>query len=135
MKKLYKSNISNTMWYVYDVLGNFGWVGYIVCLILSFVKIENEILFSILLCIPALFMIIGLIELISERIKRLDRILPLYRLLLGFGALTLGGLLGFIFGFIFVIVSYSLIYLFSMLGGLLCFIFAGQLFIKYKKVI
>jgi len=133
MKRMYESNITNKQWYVYDILGNIGWITYIVCLILSFSKIDNNKLINILLIIPAVFMLIGIIELITERIKKLDRILPLYRLLLGFGALTLGGLLGFIISLIFVVIDYHLLYLLMMLGGLFCFVFAYLLFIKYKK--
>ena len=44
--------------------------------------------------IPAIFMVIGIAELVSERITKLDRRLPKVRLLRGFGALSLGGVLG-----------------------------------------
>lgn len=50
--------------------------------------------FSILAIVPAVFMLIGVVELISERIAKLDWVLPKARLYRGFGALTLGGLLG-----------------------------------------
>jgi len=39
-------------------------------------------------------MLVGVIELISERIAGLGRVLPKARVLWGFGALTLGGVLG-----------------------------------------
>ena len=132
MKKVYESNITNVRWYVYDILGNIGWISYIVCVVLSFIKIEMNV-FSFLMLIPSLFMLVGIIELINERINKLDRILPLYRLLLGFGSLTLGGALGLGLGITMVIIQYYHIYLISMFGGLLCFIFAGLLLIKYKK--
>ena len=77
-------------------------------------------------------MIVGVIELISERIAGLDRILTKARLFRGFGMLTFGGLAGMAItvtgvmrkdkrsGFMFG-------------GGLLCAVFAGLLFQGYKK--
>lgn len=126
---LYKTTISNIRWIAYDIPGNIGWITYIVCLIkgrkLSTIKRVSEI-------IPGILMIIGVIELISERIAGLDRILSKARLYRGFGMLTFGGLAGmatsvrgamekekrsgFMFG-----------------GGLLCAVFAGLLFQGYKK--
>lgn len=126
---LYKTTISNIRWIAYDIPGNIGWITYIVCLIkgrkLSTIKRVSEI-------IPGILMIIGVIELISERIAGLDRILTKARLYRGFGMLTFGGLAGMAItvtgamkkekrsGFMFG-------------GGLLCAVFAGLLFQGYKK--
>lgn len=126
---LYKTTISNIRWIAYDIPGNIEWITYIVCLTkgrkLSTIKRVSEI-------IPGIIMIVGVIELISERIAGLDRILTKARLYRGFGMLTFGGLAGmatsvrgamekekrsgFMFG-----------------GGLLCAVFAGLLFQGYKK--
>ena len=126
---LYKTTISNIRWIAYDIPGNIGWITYIVCLIkgreLSTIKRVSEI-------IPGIIMIIGVIELISERIAGLDRILSKARLYRGFGMFTFGGLAGMAItvrgamekekrsGFMFG-------------GGLLCAVFAGLLFQGYKK--
>ena len=126
---LYKTTISNIRWIAYDIPGNIGWITYIVCLTkgrkLSTIKRVSEI-------IPGIIMIVGVIELISERIAGLDRILTKARLFRGFGMLTFGGLAGMAItvtgvmrkdkrsGFMFG-------------GGLLCAVFAGLLFQGYKK--
>lgn len=133
MQKSYKSNISNARWYVYDILGNLGWISYIVCIVLSFVKLSDDTLYNVLMFIPSIMMLIGIVELINERINKLDRVLPLYRLFLGFGSLTIGGLLGFIIGLVLAIIQYNVIYLIALIGGFLCFVFAGLLFNKYQR--
>ena len=85
---MYESKISTGRWMVYDVLGNAGWIAWIVCLVLLFRRGVDA--FTILAALPALVMLIGIAELISERIQKLDWVLPKARLSRGFGALTLG---------------------------------------------
>jgi len=49
MNRLYETKISDKRWYLYDIPGNVGWIAYIVCVILGFIKhgeyaaINNEI--------------------------------------------------------------------------------------------
>ena len=77
-------------------------------------------------------MIIGVIELISERIAGLDRVLSKVRLYRGFGALTLGGVLGMAVSTPHVVKREKRsVIMFG--GGLLCAVFAGLLFAGYKK--
>lgn len=77
-------------------------------------------------------MLIGVGELISERIAGLDRILSGKRLFRGFGALTAGGLLGIpiaVAGF-----RKNKKRAAAMLAGsALCAVFTGPLFAGYKK--
>ena len=75
----------------------------------------------------------GVGELIRERILKLDRILSFTALACGFGALTLGGLLGFFCGAYGMITEFSLLNLSASSGGLLCFVFAELLLVGYKK--
>jgi len=88
--------------------------------------------------IPAIFIIIGIAELVSERIAKLDRRLPKVRLLRGFGALVLGGILGMtvsIFGLVYgyLIGERNLITIWCMLlGSFLCFIFAELIYKTYR---
>ena len=133
MKQLYETKISDIRWYIYDVPGNVGWIAYIVCVILGFIKHGEHLAINVISIIPAVCMLVGIVELISERIAKLDRVLPKARLYRGFGALTLGGCLGFVVGLIAVILHFNATYLIMMFGGALCFIFAGLLFIGYKK--
>ena len=126
---LYKTTISNIRWIAYDIPGNIGWITYIVCLIkgrkLSAIKRVSEL-------IPGIMMIIGVIELISERIVGLDRILTKARLYRGLGMLTFGGLAGMAITVTGVMKKEKRSE-FMFGGGLLCAVFAGLLFQGYKK--
>lgn len=133
---LYESDISDARWIAYDSPGNVGWIAYFTGLILLLINQVTAV--SIISIIPAILMIIGIAELVSERIAKLDRILPKIRLYRGFGALTLGGALGIITSSITVIISVvnSSEYLYPLImlvGAILCFIFGGLLFKKYKR--
>lgn len=139
---VYESHISTVRWLVYDVPGNVGWIMYLVCLIQCFVMQPEFmeiplVLISLLVGIfPAIAMVIGIAELISERILKLDRILPKKRLYRGFGALAWGGFAGMAVGlnalFAGLRGGYSvgeckLLILLAM-GGALCAVFAGLIF-------
>ena len=90
--------------------------------------------FSVLSLLPAILMIIGIIEIISERISKLDRILPKIRLLRGFGALTLGGIVGIPVAVAGIILKANgSLPLWMLAGAVLCGLFAGLLFIGYRK--
>lgn len=78
---------------------------------------------------------IGIAEMISERIAKLDRILPAVRLWRGFGALTFAGLLGAVLALLTMKNNLNTANAVMMTaGGVLCFTFAGLLLIKYKKI-
>ena len=81
-------------------------------------------------------MAVGIMELISERIAKLDRILPKKRLYRGFGTLTWGGFGGIIVGLNalaaalrvgFSVEECKLLVLLAV-GGALCALFAGLIF-------
>lgn len=100
---MYESKIRDARWIAYDLPGNAGWIAFLAGLILCAVK-RPEITgnnaisaFLILNLLCAAAMVVGVIELISERIQKLDRVLPRRRLYRGFGALTFGGLAGAVF--------------------------------------
>ncbi len=95
----------------------------------------------ILAVVPAALMGVGIIELINERIRKLDRVLPRKRLLRGFGALTLGGITGMCVtssGIIYRLLianDVSIIYLVVMcVGAFLCTVFSGLLYKGYHRV-
>ena len=145
-ERLYKSDISTARWIAYDLPGNVGWILYFVGLILSFADppdyMDDKLMSGLaaVSIIPALLMLVGIIELISERIHKLDWTLPRIRLLRGFGALTLGGILGTVAAAAMLIYAAiggagDLLYVWLMLaGGILCGLFAGLLFKQYKPV-
>ena len=86
----------------------------------------------VLIFMCSALMAIGIIELISERIAGLDRVLSGKRLFRGFGALTAGGLLGIpmaILGH-----KRNIKRAAAMLAGsTLCAVFAGLLLAGYRK--
>ena len=139
---VYESHISTAKWLIYDVPGNVGWILYIVCLIQCFVKrpeymeIPLVLLSLVVGILPAVAMAVGIAELISERILKLDRILPKKRLYRGFGALTWGGFAGMTIGlnalFTGLRGGYSLqeckFLVLLAVGGALCALFAGLIF-------
>jgi len=144
-ESMYETKISDVRWYAYDVPGNLGWIAYITVLILLFIKkpdflSRNSMLVIMILAVfPAVMMLIGICELISERVHKLDRILSKARLYRGFGMLTLGGCAGALISGIGLICGYieeldCVTYLWIMLaGGILCAVFAGLLFKGYKR--
>ena len=133
---MYETKISTSRWIAYDIPGNIGWILYLV----GFGKLivnhgfSEHWLTSILLSIPVLLIVIGIAEMISERIAKLDRTLPAIRLWRGFGALTLAGLLGAILSLLTMKSNLNAANTVMMTaGGILCFVFAGLLLIGYKR--
>ena len=140
-ERLYKSDISTARWIAYDLPGNVGWILYFVGLVLSLLNLsEYMTVFTVISIVPALLMLVGIVELISERIHKLDWTLPRIRLLRGFGALTLGGILGtavaaIMLIFAVIIGAGDLLYMWLMLaGGIMCGLFAGLLYKRYRPV-
>ncbi|MBQ9045884.1 MAG: hypothetical protein IJ112_08070 [Oscillospiraceae bacterium] len=129
MNERYETKISDARWYAYDVPGNVGWIVYLVRVV-QLLR-QGLGLFAAVSVVPAVLMLVGIAELISERIAKLDRILPRKRLLLGFGALTLGGILGAVVAAIG-LVTHQCGWL-MLLGAVLCGVFAGLLYHGYQK--
>lgn len=144
---MYKTDISVKQWIVYDILGNIGWIAYIFVLGKCFVE-KPEFMgcwglaaVVILDILPALMILIGIAELINERIHKLDFVLPKIRVYRGFGALTAGGIAGAVISLLGVVyamivgVKEDITYLYILFaGGVLCAIFAGLCFKGYKKM-
>ena len=129
---MYESKISDVKWWIYDMAGNAGWILYFACLY----KYHGVMPASLAAAeiIPAILIIIGIIELVNERINRLDRILTKKRLYRGFGALTAGGVCGMLVNMIWFIACKER-YCIMMLGGsFLCALFAWLLFREYKMI-
>lgn len=103
-EQIYKSNISDTRWIAYDLPGNVGWIAYIAALMIAFIKkpafMDVPLVFISMVegILPTVAMLVGIVELISERIQKLDRILPKARLYRSFGALKWGGVGGVLAG-------------------------------------
>ncbi len=132
MQEMYETKITDIRWVAYDLPGNIGWITWIVCLVFCLKKGTD--MYSVLAIIPAVLMIVGVIELISERIAGLDRILSKRRLLRGFGALTFGGILGVPISLAGILSADHRISAWIMLSGAILYgFFAGLLLKGYKK--
>ena len=134
MEQLYESKISVKKWIVYDIFGNIGWLAYYIFA----AKLLKAGLTSAWVLVPAALMLVGLVELISERIAKLSYVLPKSRLYRGFGALALGGICGAVYGagaLCFGREPGSTALLWGLLGsGALCAVFAYLLFREYHPV-
>lgn len=132
MNELYETKITDAQWWAYDLPGNAGWIIWLVC---TWKCLAGGItVYSVLSVLPAALMIIGVIEVICERITRLDRTLPRKRVLRGFGALTLGGIAGIPVGLTGMILKANgELPIWMLTGALLCAVFAGLLFAGYRK--
>lgn len=132
---LYKSDISKALWLALDLPGNAGWIVYLVFLVKCLLHGTGT--YWIALVIPAIPMLVGVGELISERINHLDWVLPKKRLWRGFGALTLSGILAAIVSaigcFLFPEAPAHGWMLWMALGGILLATVSGYLFSRYKK--
>ena len=136
MNEIYETKITTARWMAYDIPGNIGWIMYFkgVCDLFSDEIIKEHKFTLILLIIPAILMLIGIIELISERILKLDRILTGIRLWRGFGALTIGGILGILLSIFTANINISIKnFLIMLIGSFLCSIFAGLILIGFRK--
>ena len=129
MNDEYEMQISDARWWSYDIPGNIGWIIWIVCTIKNLKKRVDG--FSIISAIPGILMIVGVIELICERIQKLGRILPKKRVIRGFGALTVAPALRLPgdYG-----PEDKKRYVWMLTGAVLCSVFAGLCYKGYKKM-
>ena len=125
---IYETDISDSKWIAYDIPGNIGWMTYLAMLV-KMIK-DREYGSAAVSAVPAVLMITGIAELISERIEKLDRELPKDRLYRGFGALTLGGITGIAAAAVANTSSKTRIVMGC--SAALCAAFSGLLFGDYK---
>ena len=131
-ESMYETKISDERWLAYDIPGNVGWIAYLVCLVKSLKRGVSASNLAALL--PGGLMLLGVGELISERIAGLDRVLPRHRLLRGFGALTLGGIGGMIVSaFKLATQKEKREPAIMLTGSVLCAVFAGLCWQGYEK--
>ncbi len=132
MNDLYETKIPTSRWWAYDLPGNAGWIIWLVCTWKCLA--QGITVFSVLTLLPAVLMIIGIIEIISERIAKLDRILPRKRVIRGFGMLTAGGITGIPLSAAGIILKINGdLPLWMMAGAVLCAVFAGLLYKGYHR--
>ncbi len=66
---IYETRISDERWWAYDIPGNAGWIAYLACLFHSLRRGLNT--FNMAALLPGGLMLLGVGELISERIAGL----------------------------------------------------------------
>lgn len=89
---------------------------------------------GILLAVSALLMLIGIAELVSERIHKHDRKLSAIRSWRGFGALTCGGSQGAVFSAVTFRSNISTANgILMLVGGALRFVFAGLIAVSFNR--
>ena len=126
----YRTTISDKRWIAYDIPGNIGWITWLICAVRGLR--EKRDIHSLAALVPAVLMLTGVVELISERIHGLDRVLSGKRLFRGFGALTAGGMLGIPIA-LFGLKKNKKRAAVMLAGSVLCAFFAGLLLAGYKK--
>ena len=132
MNDKYEMQISDARWWSYDIPGNIGWIIWIICAVKNLREKADAI--SVASVIPCISMMAGVIELITERIQGLGRVLPRKRVIRGFGALTLGGALGIPISIAGIAKAKNRRrYVRMLAGAVLCSVFAGLCFKGYKK--
>ena len=68
MNDLHETKISTAQWWACDLPGNAGWIIWLICTWKCLA--QGITVFSVLTLLPAILMIIGIIEIIGERIAR-----------------------------------------------------------------
>ena len=131
MNDIYEMRLSDRQWWICDVPGNIGWILWVVCTVVGWTK--GLTVFSLLSVLPALLMLIGVAELVSERITGLGRTLPRVRVLRGFGALTAGGILGIPLAAGGWMAQVGSLALWMLAGAVLCAAFAGICWRGYQR--
>ncbi len=132
MNDLYETKITAARWWAYDLPGNAGWIIWLICTWKCLA--QGITVFSALALLSAILMIIGIVEIVSERIAKLDRILPRKRVLRGFGSLTPGGIAGIPVAVTGIIQKANgCLPLWMLAGAVLCGLFAGLLYKGYRK--
>jgi len=131
---MYQTDISDRDWIIYDMIGNLGWIA---CFI-GFgrnVCAETRSALWIGEGMMALFILMGLCELIGERIAGLDRLLSKRRLYRGFGLIMAASFTGALVSLADLMVSgWNVNVIMMCAGGLVCGWFSRLLFVRYTKV-
>lgn len=135
-KLMYETKIRTTLWWAYGIPGNIGWILYLLGLGEFAAKggFAANLSVGILLVILALLMLIGIAELVSERIHKLDRKLPALRFWRSFDAMPCGGLLGAVLSAVTLQSNFSTgNSILMLIGGILCFVFAGLIAVSVNR--
>lgn len=145
---MYESKISDKRWLILGLLSDIGWIMLFSGIVMYMVNgadglgtVAISALFLITL-LSAVFVLIGVIALITQRIRKIDRVLTKRQLVISFGFVVFGALTAAAasMGSVFVdalwhyetgvcFIARCLMYA----GGLICFAFGYPIFKSFKR--
>ena len=102
MNKIYTSELSGAKWLTLGLLSDAGWIAYFVGFVLYMANGADGLgttalsVTFLLNCLCVLAVMIGIIEIISQRIRKLRRTIQKGDLIFGFGFTVFGSLGGFL---------------------------------------
>ena len=144
----YTSNISDIKWLTLGLLSDVGWIAYFVgfaLYMLSGADGLGTLVLSVtflLNCLCVLAVAVGIIEIISQRIRRLKRTIGKGDLVCGFGFVVFGSLAGFLLTGVSAVIDILLKYETGMcfvsqiimaVGALVCFAFGLPIMRSFRK--
>lgn len=101
MNKMYESNISDKKWLTLGLVSDVGWIAYFAGLALYMTSGADglgTVIISVLFllnCLCGLAVLVGIVALILQRVRKLSRRLKRSQLVIGFGLVVYGALGGF----------------------------------------
>ena len=143
----YTSTISDKKWLTLGLLSDLGWIAYFVGFALYMINGADglgTVVLSItflLNCLAVLAVMIGIIAVISQRIRKLSRTISKRDLLFGFGFVIYGALAGFLLTGVSAVIDVLLQYETGMclasqimmaVGALVCFAFGLPIMRSFK---
>ena len=143
----YTSTISDKKWLTLGLLSDLGWIAYFVGFALYLINGADglgTVVLSVtflLNCLCVLAVAVGIIEIISQRIRRLSRTISKRDLLFGFGFVIYGALAGFLLTGVSAVIDVLLQYETGMcfaaqiimaVGALVCFAFGLPIMRSFK---
>lgn len=136
---MYESKISTRKWIILDLIGNAGWIMFYAAMIHVFAAhrtiLDNRLVFAMVIIdlLSSAGILVGIVELISERFQKLDYILPKIRLYRGFGMLMVSGFIAAVATLIARLLVFNADCLsYALVGSLLCGFASYALFKEYK---
>ena len=143
----YTSTISDKKWLTLGLLSDLGWIAYFVGFALYLINGADglgTVVLSVtflLNCLCVLAVAVGIIEIISQRIRRLSRTIGKGDLIFGFGFVIYGALAGFLLTGVSAVIDVLLQYETGMcfaaqiimaVGALACFAFGLPIMRSFK---
>ena len=143
----YTSTISDKKWLTLGLLSDLGWIAYFVGFALYLINGADglgTVVLSVtflLNCLCVLAVAVGIIEIISQRIRRLSRTIGKGDLIFGFGFAVFGALAGFLLTGASAVIDVLLKYETGMcfvsqiimaVGALVCFAFGLPIMRSFK---